>query len=81
MSATPRREEKHPLSDGRGFEERIRRMKLRAAAYRRHGREDDAQDIEDEIRALERLPKEGIAAEMVLAALELEEALNKAYPD
>jgi hypothetical protein len=45
------------LSEGRGLEERIRRLKLRAAALKRYGREDDAEEVEDDIALLERLPK------------------------
>ena len=62
---------------GSSLEERITRLKRRAAAYRGRGNEEAAQDAEDEARHLGMLPQDGLAAELVLAALELEENLNE----
>jgi hypothetical protein len=41
-----------------------------------HGREDDAEEVEDDIAFLERLPKEGSVADYVDAVLGLEENLS-----
>jgi hypothetical protein len=62
---------------GRGLEERIGRLKRRAAAYRGRGNEAAAEEVEDDIAFLERAPKDGLARALALAALELEENLTK----